>query len=57
VLGVYGSQLIESLRVKTTRTKRPVLAINFRVLMPSAAPYLNPICHPNKHQVKVEDAS
>jgi len=42
MLGAEGGFLIECLRAQTLRTKTPVLAVIFRVLMTSVSPYQNP---------------
>jgi hypothetical protein len=42
MLGVLEKPLIELLTAKTIRTKTPVLAIIFRVIMTSVSPYINP---------------
>jgi hypothetical protein len=46
--GIAEKLLVECLRAKTTRTKTPVLALNFRVPMTSLCPYLNPISQRNR---------
>jgi hypothetical protein len=42
VLEVHDARRIGRLRAKTSRTKTPVLALIFRVPMPSVIPYLDP---------------
>ena len=48
MLGGHDEQLIKRLREKSTRTKTPVLAIIFKVSIPSLSPYLNPLSHLNR---------